>query len=77
MSNYEQRRTLHDDKHQNHFDKQRLKQQKERTRINSQPTVKKYEEKGNINHDPLVKTTKPLNYHLLTLNHSTISMNNF
>ena len=51
MSNYNQLRTLHDEKHQNHFDRQRLKQQKERTKINSQPTVKKYEEKGNINHE--------------------------
>lgn len=77
MSNYNQLRTLHDENHQNHFDRQRLKQQKERTKINSQPTVKKYEEKGNINHESTIKTNKPVNYHMLSLNHSIITMNNF
>ncbi len=74
---FERRRTLHDSKHQNYFDRQRLKQQKERTRKNSAPTVKKFEEKGCINHELPPKTAQPLNFHMLSLNHSVVTKNNF
>ena len=73
---FEQLRALHDDKHKNHFDRLRLRMQKDRTKINSAPAVKKYEDKGDINHEPPIKTVKPVNYHGITLNHSTITRNN-
>lgn len=83
---YEQKRTIHDDKRMNHYDRLQLKMQKERTRINSAPTIKKYEDKGNIRHEPLPSTTqnvilgrngnspKKLNFHTYSLNHSVIPM---
>ena len=74
---YERLRTIHDDKHTNYYDRLRLKAQKERTIVNSAPTVKKYEEKGSIVHEPPAKTAKPINFHSITLNHSTVPRNNF
>ena len=73
---WEQLRTIHDEKHKNYFDKLRLSMQKERTKINSAPVIKKYEVRGNINHEPPIKTVRPLNYHSISLNHSTITRNN-
>lgn len=73
---FEQLRVLHDEKHKNYFDRLRLSMQKERTKINSAPVVKKYEAKGNINHEPPIRTVKPVNYHEIALNHSTITRNN-
>ena len=69
---FEQKRALHDDNRRNYYDKLQLKMQKERTRINSAPTVKKYEDKGNIQHEPQVSTTKKLNFHTYSLNHSVV-----
>lgn len=71
-TSYEQKRTIHDDKRMNHYDRLQLKMQKERTRINSAPTVKKYEDKGSIQHEPQVSTTKKLNFHTYSLNHSVV-----
>lgn len=73
--NYEQARTLHDDKHMNHYDRLQRDMQRKRTVINSAPTLTKYTEKGNINHEPPIKTTAP-NYHSTTLNHSVVTRNN-
>ena len=73
--NYEERRTLHDDKHKNHFDHLQLHMQRERTRINSGPTVKIINGKGSINHEELPNTTKPINFHSISLNHSTVPCN--
>lgn len=72
---YEQRRTIRDDKHKNHFDHLQQYMQRERTRINSAPAVKKYYEKGNIFHEPPPRTNKPINFHSITLNHSTVPIN--
>ena len=69
---FEQKRTLHDSNRMNHYDRLQLKMQKERTRINSGPTVKKYEDKGNIQHEPQVSTTKKINFHTYSLNHSVV-----
>ena len=69
---FEQKRALHDDSRRNHYDRLQLKMQKERTRINSAPTVKKYEDKGNIQHEPQVSTTKKINFHTYSLNHSVV-----
>ena len=69
---FEQKRALHDDSRRNYYDRLQLKMQKERTRINSAPTVKKYEDKGNIQHEPQVSTTKKLNFHTYSLNHSVV-----
>ena len=71
-TSFEQKRTLHDDKRMNHYDRLQLKMQKERTRINSAPIVKKYEDKGNIQHEPQISTTKKLNFHTYSLNHSVV-----
>ena len=76
MSNYEQLRTIDDEKHQNHFNRLRPDMQKRRTSINSAPIVKKYEEKGDIRHEPPPSTTKSNNFHTITLNHSTVARNN-
>lgn len=76
-NNYEQLRTLHDDKHMNYYDRLRLKAQKERTIINSAPTIKKMEERGCIFHEPPPKTAKPINFHSIALNHSVVPRNNF
>ena len=75
-NSFKQLRVLHDEKHKNHFDRLRLSMQKERTKMNSAPVVRKYEEKGNINHEPPIRTNKPINYHGISLNHSTITKNN-
>ena len=81
---FEQKRTLHDNNRMNHYDRLQLKMQKERTRINSGPTVKKYEDKGNIQHESQVSTTqnvvlgqngylpKKINFHTFSLNHSVV-----
>ena len=69
---FEQKRTLHDNNRMNHYDRLQLKMQKERTRINSGPTVKKYEDKGNIQHESQVSTTKKVNFHTFSLNHSVV-----
>ena len=42
---FKQLRVLHDEKHKNYFDKLRLIMQKERTKINSAPTVKSVNQK--------------------------------
>ena len=76
MSKYTELRTIHDEKHQNHFDRLRLDMQRRRTSINSAPIVKKYEEKGDIRHEPPPSTTKSINFHTITLNHSTVARNN-
>ena len=60
---FEQKRAIHDNKRMNHYDRLQLKMQKELTKINSGPTVKKYEDKGNIQHEPQVSTTKKVNFH--------------
>ena len=70
-TNYAQARTLHDDNHKNYYDKLQRDMQRNRTNIISQPTITKYTEKGNIEHEPPIKTTAP-NYHSVTLNHSVI-----
>lgn len=72
---YQELRTLHDDKHKNYFDRLRLEMQTRRTKINSAPTVKKYEEKGDIRHEPQPSTTKFINFHTITLNSSTVPNN--
>ena len=69
-------RAVHDENHKNHFDRMKLKMQKERTKINSAPTVRKQTEKGNVFHEPVPKTTKQMNHHD-SLNHSVVvRMNN-
>lgn len=74
-TSYEQKRTIHDDKRMNHYDRLQLKMQKERTRINSAPTVKKYEDKGSIQHEPQVSTTKKIEFsHLFIKSFSCPSM---
>lgn len=75
FTSFEQLRTVHDDKRMNHYDRLQLHMQKERTRINSAPTVKKYEDKGNISHEPIPPTTKKINFHTYSLNHSVIPIN--
>ena len=70
--NYSQARTLHDEKHKNYFDNLQQRMQQQRTVINSQPTVKKYAGRGNINHEPPRKTTDSRNFHSQSLNHSVI-----
>ena len=75
MSVINQMRTIHDDKNKNHFDILQLTMQKNRTKINSAPTVKCYNEKGNVYHEPPPKTTKSLNHHD-SLNHSVVVRSN-
>ena len=72
---YEQLRAVHDSKHKNYFNHLQLHMQKNRTKINSAPIVKKYEDKGNIQHEPHPKTVKAVNYHSSALNHSVVPMN--
>lgn len=67
---FEQKRTLQDSKKMNYYDRLRLQMQKERTRINSSPIIRKYNFKGSINHEKAQITTKKMNYHTYTLNHS-------
>ena len=74
--NYAQARTLHDDKHENYFDKLHQHMQEKRLAITTKPTLTKYNERGNINHEQPRKTTDPYNYHSQTLNHSSIPLNN-
>ena len=73
---FEQKRTLRDSNKMNYYDRLRLQKQKERTRINSSPIIKKYNLKGSINHnkEPII-TTKKMNYHTYTLNHSVVPNN--
>lgn len=73
---YEQLRTVHDENRNNHYDRLQRKMQKERTKINSAPTITKYEDRGNINHEPPIKSVRPVNYHTITLNHCSITKNN-
>ena len=68
-------RAVHDENHKNHFDRMRLKMQKERTKINSQPTVKRYDEKGCLFHEKPPITTKQMNHHD-SLNHSVVVRSN-
>ena len=70
---YEQKRAMHDDKRMNYYDHLQYNAQKERTKINSAPTIKKYNAKGNIRHEPQTPTTKPVNYHTYALNHSVVT----
>mgnify|MGYP006894178069 FL=1 len=72
---YEQLRAVHDSKHKNYFNHLQLHMQKNRTKINSAPIVKKYDDKGNIQHEPNPKTVKAVNYHSSALNHSVVPMN--
>lgn len=68
---FEQKRTLQDSKKMNYYDRLRLQMQKERTRINSSPIIRKYNFKGSINHEKAqITTKKKKNYHTYTLNHS-------
>ena len=69
--NYAKARTLHDDKHKNYFDNLQHEMQQRRTKITSKPTVPKYTERGNINHEPPRKTTDPANFHTQSLNHQS------
>ena len=72
--NYEQARTIHDDKHKNYYDKLQQEMQRKRTAtISSMPTVQKYTKRGDINHEPPQKTVKQINYHAQALNHSIIA----
>ena len=71
--NYEQARTIHDEKHKNYFDKLQQEMQRKRTAaINSLPTIPKYTQRGDINHEPRRKTCDPNNFHSQALNHSVI-----
>lgn len=70
--NYKQARTVHDSKRKNYFDNLQQQMQQQRTAITSKPTLTKYYERGNINHEPPRKTTDPSNFHTQSLNHSTI-----
>ena len=72
---FEQKRTLRDSNKMNYYDRLRLQMQKERTRINSSPIIKKYNLKGSINHEKAQITTKKMNYHTYTLNHSVVPNN--
>ena len=63
MSVINQLRAVHDENHKNYFDRLQLKMQKNRTNVNSSPTVKKMFEKGCVFHEPFPKTTKPMNHH--------------
>ena len=74
--NYAQARTIHDDKHKNYFDNLQRQMQMQRTAVNSGPTLKRYTEKGNINHEQPRKTTDQRNFHTQSLNHSVIPMGN-
>lgn len=72
---FQQRRTIRDDKRMNFYDRLQLEMQKERTRINSAPIIKKRDLKGTINHEKPTITTKKLNYHTYSLNHSVVPIN--
>ena len=72
---FAQRRTLRDSNKMNYYERLRLQMQKERTRINSSPIIKKYNLKGSINHEKAQITTKKMNYHTYTLNHSVVPNN--
>lgn len=69
------RRTLRDDHRMNYYDRLQLNMQRERTRINSAPIIKKRDLKGSINHEPPMITTKKLNFHTYSLNHSVVPIN--
>ena len=73
LRSYEQKRAMHDDKRMNYYDHLQYNAQKERTKINSAPTIKKYATKGDIRHEPQTPTTKPVNYHTYALNHSVVT----
>ena len=64
---------VHDNKRMNYYDHLQYNAQKERTKINSAPTIKKYATKGDIRHEPQTPTTKPVNYHTYALNHSVVT----
>ena len=72
---FQQRRTIRDDKRMNFYDRLQLEMQKERTRINSAPIIKKRDLKGTINHEKPPITTKKLNYHTYSLNYSVVPIN--
>ena len=69
---YEQKRAVRDDKRMNYYDRLHNKMQRERTRIISAPTIKKYDSKGDIQHEPQVSTVKKVNFHTYSLNHSVV-----
>ena len=73
LRSYEQKRAIHDDKRMNYYDHLQYNAQKERTKINSAPTIKKYNTKGDIRHESQTPTTKPVNYHTYALNHSVVT----
>lgn len=58
-----QLRAVYDEQHKNHFDRLKLKMQKERTKINSASTLRKQTEKGNAFHEPVPKMRKLINHH--------------
>ena len=66
LRSYEQKRAMH-------YDHLQYNAQKERTKINSAPTIKKYNAKGDIRHESQTPTTKPVNYHTYALNHSVVT----
>lgn len=74
-TSFEARRAIHDDKHKNYYDYLQQNAQRERTRLNSAPTIRKYSDRGNIFHEPQIKTNKPVNFHSISLNHSTVPCN--
>ena len=69
---YEQKRAMRDDKRMNYYDRLQHNAQKERTRLNSAPTIKKCDSKGDIRHEAQISTTKKLNFHTYSLNHSVV-----
>lgn len=73
---YEQKRAIHDEKRMNHYDRLSREMQKKRTDITTSPTIKKYDNKGSIQHEPQTSTTKKMNFHTYTLNHSVVTKNN-
>lgn len=75
MSVINQLRAVHDEKHKNYFDRLQLKIQKNRTNVNSSPTVKKMFENFCVFHEPVSMTTKIMNHHD-SLNHSLVARSN-
>ena len=74
-NSFAEARTVHDEKHKNYYDRLQQEMQRKRTAtINSQPTVTKYTQRGDINHEPARKTCNPMNYHTQSLNHSIIPL---
>ena len=67
LRSYEQKRAVHDNKRMNYYDHLQYNAQKERTKINSAPTIKKYTTKGDIRHEPQTPTTKSLSRYKISI----------